>query len=99
MLALGPHARGGRGEGRVPARAAWMCGRPRLMRPSWQFAAFKRQPEAVALLLAHGACNPFVLDRKGRTPAEDTKDELIRQLIQAAQEAVLSGVPTGEMNV
>ena len=44
-----------------------------------------------ALLLAHPTCDPFVLDRKGRTPAEDTSDE----------EAVLSGarLPTGAMQV
>ena len=32
------------------------------------FAAFKRQPEAAALLLAHPACDPFVLDRKAPHP-------------------------------
>ena len=33
------------------------------------FAAFKRQPEAAALLLAHPACDPFVLDRKEPHPS------------------------------
>ena len=57
-----------------------------------------------ALLLAHPACDPFVLDRKqGRTPAEDppaedTSDDAIRAAVVAAQEAVpLRGVPTGAM--
>lgn len=48
------------------------------------FAAFKLNPEAVRVLLKHGA-NPLVLDRKGRTPAEDTSDEAIRSEIRAAQ--------------
>lgn len=48
------------------------------------FAAFKQKPEAVRILLEHGA-SPLVLDRKGRTPAEDTSDEAIRAEIQAAQ--------------
>lgn len=48
------------------------------------FAAFKLNPGAVELLLEHGA-NAFVLDRKGRTPAEDTSDEAIRSTIIAGQ--------------
>ena len=54
-----------------------------------------------ALLLAHPTCDPFVLDRKGRTPAEDTSDDAIRAAVVAAQEAVLSGarLPTGAMQV
>lgn len=44
------------------------------------FAAFKRHPEAVKVLLEHGA-NTRVVDRKGRTPAEDTSDEAIRSMI------------------
>ena len=48
------------------------------------FAAFQRHPSTVRLLLDHGA-NPFVLDRKGRTPAEDTSDPTIRAMIQDAQ--------------
>ena len=63
------------------------------------FAAFKGHPAAVDALLSHPACNPFVLDRKGRTPAEDTKEAAIRAAIEAAQLAVLSAVPNGEMNV
>lgn len=49
------------------------------------FAAFKLKPEAVQILIEHGA-SPFVLDRKGRTPAEDTSDEAIRSEIRAAQQ-------------
>eukprot|EP00592_Proboscia_alata_P004755 CAMPEP_0194379484 /NCGR_PEP_ID=MMETSP0174-20130528/40067_1 /TAXON_ID=216777 /ORGANISM="Proboscia alata, Strain PI-D3" /LENGTH=404 /DNA_ID=CAMNT_0039162253 /DNA_START=65 /DNA_END=1279 /DNA_ORIENTATION=- len=52
------------------------------------FAAFKKQPNAVNLLLQHGA-NPLVLDRKGRTPAEDTSDESIRDAILAAADEIL----------
>lgn len=62
------------------------------------FAAFKRKPQAVELLLGHSACNPFVLDRKGRTPAEDTSDAAIRARIEAAQQALLGTVPKGELN-
>ena len=52
------------------------------------FAAFKRNPEAVAVLLEKGS-NPLVLDRKGRTPAEDTSDVAIRDMIsKVATEAV-----------
>ena len=69
------------------------------MQSPLHFAAFKKQPAAVALMLAHEACNPFVLDRKGRTPAEDTSDEAIRAAIVAAQEAQLAAVPKGDMQV
>jgi ankyrin repeat protein len=48
------------------------------------FAAFKRKPEIVTALEQHGA-NVSVLDRKGRTPAEDTSDEDIRNEIKRAQ--------------
>ena len=68
------------------------------------FAAFKKKPEVAALLLAHPVCDPIVLDRKGRipaedTPAKDTSDDAIRAAVVAAQEAVLRGVPTGAMQV
>ena len=49
------------------------------------FAAFKRHPEVVKLMLASGLCDLTVTDRKGRTPAEDTKDEKIREMIKAAE--------------
>mmetsp|Transcript_6911 Transcript_6911/g.20768 ORF Transcript_6911/g.20768 Transcript_6911/m.20768 type:complete len:399 (-) Transcript_6911:88-1284(-) len=49
------------------------------------FAAFKLNPEAVSLLLERGG-SPLVLDRKGRTAAEDTADAAIRDEIRAAQE-------------
>jgi HAD superfamily hydrolase (TIGR01549 family) len=44
------------------------------------FAAFKQHEDIVKLLLQSGA-NPRVLDRKGRTPAEDTSNESIRERI------------------
>ena len=44
------------------------------------FAAFKKHPDAVSILMKYGA-NTLVLDRKGRTPAEDTSDEAIRDAI------------------
>jgi len=47
------------------------------------FAAFKQHPKAVALLLRHG-CNPRVLDRKGRNPAQDTSSLQIRDCILQA---------------
>ena len=53
------------------------------------FAAFKKMPGAVAQMLAAGA-DPFVLDHKGRTPAEDTSDEAIKEAVLAAQEARLA---------
>lgn len=46
------------------------------------FAAFKEKKDAVAILLENGA-NPRSLDRKGRTPAQDTKNEAIRDMILA----------------
>ena len=42
-------------------------------------AAFEAEPESVRLMLAAGA-STTVVDRKGRTPAEDTRDEGIRQV-------------------
>ncbi|KAJ1453660.1 HAD-like domain-containing protein [Pelagophyceae sp. CCMP2097] len=48
------------------------------------FAAFKLNPAATALLLERGA-STWSLDRKGRTPAEDTSDEAIRDAILAAR--------------
>jgi len=48
------------------------------------FAAFKHKLEAVNVLLHHGA-SPLVLDRKGRTPAEDTSNEEIRTIVRMAQ--------------
>lgn len=47
------------------------------------FAAFQENMEAVELLLKSGV-NTMVLDRKGRIPAEDTKNEAIRDRILAA---------------
>ena len=53
------------------------------------FAAFKQKSKAVAALLRAGA-NPLVLDRKGRTPAEDTADPGIRAALLAARGAWLA---------
>lgn len=53
------------------------------------FAAFKKHPEIVKLLLDYSATNLLVLDRKGRTPAEDTSDESIRDSILQAQRRYL----------
>jgi phosphoglycolate phosphatase-like HAD superfamily hydrolase len=69
------------------------------MQAPLHFAAFKRKPEVVSALLAHDGCNPFVLDRKGRTPAEDTSDEDIRAKIIAAQEALIRFVPHGALHI
>ena len=50
------------------------------------FSAFKLHPECIDVLLEHGA-STYVLDRKGRTPAEDTSDEGIRAAILKARKA------------
>lgn len=47
------------------------------------FAAFKKHPEALEYLLRCGA-NPWVLDRKGRTPLEDTSCETCKSLLREA---------------
>lgn len=47
------------------------------------FAAFQRHAKAVSVLLQHGA-NPLELDRKGRTPAQDTSDKSIQDTITSA---------------
>merc|ERR1712125_286613 len=44
------------------------------------FAAFKKKMDVVKVLLEHDA-NTMVCDRKGRTPDEDTSDEMIRDEI------------------
>jgi phosphoglycolate phosphatase-like HAD superfamily hydrolase len=44
------------------------------------FAAFKKHPETVQVMLQRGA-STTVTDRKGRTPAEDTSVESIREAI------------------
>jgi len=45
------------------------------------FAAFKKKHDVVKVLLESKKCDTMVLDRKGRTPAEDTSDESIRSMI------------------
>ena len=54
------------------------------MQSPLHFAAFKRNRACVEALLAVGA-STYVLDRKGRTPAEDTADEEICAVILAAR--------------
>lgn len=50
------------------------------------FAAFKKHPETVRAML-DGGVDTTVLDRKGRTPAEDTSDPAIRAMILEARRA------------
>jgi hypothetical protein len=50
------------------------------------FAAFKRHPAVVQALLASPLTDTKVTDRKGRTPAEDTSDDTIRNMILAARQ-------------
>jgi hypothetical protein len=45
------------------------------------FAAFKKHPDVVRVLLDSGLSDTTVKDRKGRTPAEDTSVEMIRDMI------------------
>ncbi len=54
------------------------------MQSPLHFAAFKQNRACVDALLAAGV-STYVLDRKGRTPAEDTSDEEIRAAILAAR--------------
>lgn len=62
------------------------------------FAAYKQHPLCVAALLAGGA-SPLVLDRKGRTPSEDTSDRAIRDVLLAARQAALDAAPRGLLDV
>jgi len=55
------------------------------------FAAFKKHPALVRLMLEHGA-STTVCDRKGRTPAEDTSDEDIRRMILEVRARQLSAL-------
>jgi len=61
------------------------------MQSPLHFAAFKQNRACVDLMLAHGA-STTVLDRKGRTPAEDTSDEHIRKRILDEREKRLSAL-------
>lgn len=45
------------------------------------FAAYKKFPNVVRVMLESGKCDTFVMDRKGRTPAEDTSVKEIREMI------------------
>jgi uncharacterized protein len=48
------------------------------------FAAYKQQIDCVRAMLDSGKCDLTVLDRKGRTPDQDTSSEPIRDMILAA---------------
>ena len=65
---------------------------PNIPNDKWQyplhFAAFKKKPDAVDALIAGGA-NLLSLDRKGRTPAEDTSDRDIKTKLIHAREMYL----------
>ena len=50
------------------------------------FAAFKEHMPAVEVLLACEKLNKCVLDRKGRIPADDTRDDAIRRVILASMD-------------
>lgn len=51
------------------------------------FAAYKRHTSVVEAMLQSGLCDTTVIDRKGRTPAEDTKDEAIRDMILTSRQS------------
>ena len=57
------------------------------------FAAFKRHPAVVQALLASPLTDTTVTDRKGRTPAEDTSDAAIRDMILSARQRRLGVSP------
>jgi len=50
------------------------------------FAAFKKNPEALGFLLDEMGANPWVLDRKGRTPLRDTSCPDCKTLLRTAME-------------
>lgn len=50
------------------------------------FGAFKKHIDVVKVLLESGKCDTFVKDRKGRTPAEDTSVQEIKDLIMSYRE-------------
>jgi ankyrin repeat protein len=52
------------------------------------FASFKENMECVEILLQYNA-NTLVLDRKGRTPSQDTKNGDIRSRIERAMPDIL----------
>lgn len=51
------------------------------------FAAFFKHADCVQAMIDSGKCDYTVKDSKGRIPAEDTKDEAIRDMLLAAQAA------------
>jgi ankyrin repeat protein len=48
------------------------------------YAAFKKHRDCVKAMIASGKCDYSVKDRKGRIPAEDTSDSVIRGMLSAA---------------
>ena len=50
------------------------------------FAAFKKNPEALEYLLTEMDANPWVLDRKGRTPLQDTSCPTCQSILRTAME-------------
>ena len=52
------------------------------------FAAFKRKPDVVRVLLDSKTCDSTVVDRKGRTPAEDTSDVSVRDMIIESRRSI-----------
>lgn len=51
------------------------------MQYALHFAAYKKHLETVRVMLDSGKCSTTVLDRKGRTPAEDTSVQEIKDMI------------------
>eukprot|EP00559_Dactyliosolen_fragilissimus_P000910 CAMPEP_0184855732 /NCGR_PEP_ID=MMETSP0580-20130426/876_1 /TAXON_ID=1118495 /ORGANISM="Dactyliosolen fragilissimus" /LENGTH=205 /DNA_ID=CAMNT_0027350311 /DNA_START=168 /DNA_END=785 /DNA_ORIENTATION=- len=50
------------------------------------FAAYKRHPEVVRIMLGSEKCSTTVTDRKGRTPDQDTSDGRIERMIKSFRE-------------
>ena len=57
------------------------------MQAPLHFAAFKKNCGCVKALLNNSKTDVFILDRKGRTPREDTSSEEIREMIEEKQES------------
>jgi ankyrin repeat protein len=51
------------------------------------YAAFKKHRDCVEAMIASGKCDYSVKDRKGRIPADDTSDIVIRDMLNAAADA------------
>lgn len=57
------------------------------------FAAYKQHLDCIHILLNYGA-NPYVLDRKGRTPSLDTSNDEIRHVLEEAMMKQSTGITT-----